>query len=858
MMRGTIEDALRKGLEHHQAGRLDEAKVLYRDILDRVPDHADALHLLGVLSGQAGQTVAAIDLIGRALAINPAAADYHNNLGESYRRAGDTEAAIACFRRAIALKPELARAHANLGHALKLEGAVDLAIDSLRQAIALRPDDLDTRLSLGNTLAEAGRREDASVVYRQAIDRDPGCAAAYNNLGDALTGVGRPDDAIPVLRHALALHPDYPEAHYNLGCALRLTGQLDAAIAAFRRAAELKPDFTDAFNNLGGTLHQLGQLDAAISAVGRALEIDPEHALALNNLGNFLTEAGRLDEAVAAHRRAIALRPRDTALLLDLGATLRLQCRHDEAIAVHHRAIELESENALAHNNLGVALHAAGRRDEAAAAFHRAVALDPGRARAHSNLGCVLTEAGRIDEAIAKLDQAIALDPNLAEAYNNRANAHMQRGSVGEAVADLRRAVTAGTGVDKSASNILFAIHADPDYDAQAILAEHRRWAARFAAPLAPRGLVHANDRTPGRRLTIGFVSPDFREHPVGRLLLPLFAHHDHRHAEFIAYSDVQAEDAVTAELRRHADGWQSIVGRSDAEATAQIAANRIDILVDLALHTAHNRLLVFARKPAPVQVTMLGMPSTTGLETIDYRLTDSYLDPPGESDGDYTEQSVRLPHCFWCYKAAPDALATSALPAQRRGGVTFGCLNQPAKASRPALELWARILRSVPGARLVLHAPAGSHRDALRALFEAGGVSADRVEFVPMVPLVSYLERYHDIDLCLDPFPYNGGTTTLDALWMGVPVITLAGRTAVGRGGTSVLSNLGLTELIARSTEQYVAIAAAWAADLPRLARLRSELRRRMQSSVLMDGKSYAANVEAAFRQMWQTWCNA
>jgi len=296
--------------------------------------------------------------------------------------------------------------------------------------------------------------------------------------------------------------------------------------------------------------------------------------------------------------------------------------------------------------------------------------------------------------------------------------------------------------------------------------------------------------------------------------------------------------------------------GVDDQGLADRIRSDQIDILVDTSLHTSGNRLLVFARKPAPVQVTMLGLPSTTGLGTMDYRLTDRYLDPPGMTDGDYTERSIRLPNCFWCYQPPEGTPTVAELPATRNGFVTFGCLNQFTKVNRPVLQVWSKILQSLAGSRLLIHSQPGSHREAVRALFQTDGIAADRIEFAAKVPLLSYFQRYHDLDLCLDPFPHSGGTTTLDSLWMGVPVVTLAGRTGVGRGGVTILSNVGMTELIAESPEQYVDIAVQWASDLPRLRSVRARLRQRMESSVLMDGTRYAADVETAFRRMWETWC--
>jgi predicted O-linked N-acetylglucosamine transferase (SPINDLY family) len=324
-----------------------------------------------------------------------------------------------------------------------------------------------------------------------------------------------------------------------------------------------------------------------------------------------------------------------------------------------------------------------------------------------------------------------------------------------------------------------------------------------------------------------------------------------------VCYSDVRVGDPVTAKLRSLADQWQDVFGMNDRELAEKIRQDRIDLLVDPTLHTARGRLLVFAREPAPVQLTMLGPPTTTGLSTMHYRLTDPYLDPPGVSDGDYSETSIRLPHCFWVYQAPSLAILPGEPPAIKHGFVTFGCLNRFSKVTRSALELWLQILQSVPNSRLMIQSQPGDHLEAVRKLFEEGGIAAERVQFVARTTQEEYFRRYHQLDICLDPMPYNGHTSSMDALWMGVPTVTLRGRTAVGRGGTSILSNVGLADWIAESPEQYVTLAGQMAGDLPRLRELRSTLRQRMENSPLMDGKQFALDVQSAFRQMWKTWCS-
>jgi predicted O-linked N-acetylglucosamine transferase (SPINDLY family) len=668
----------------------------------------------------------------------------------------------------------------------------------------------------------AGRLAEAEGIYRQILAQCPDCPDALHSLGVLAGQVGQLAVAIDLIGRAIAVSPAVADYHSNLGECYRRTGRWDGAIACFHRALALSPNNAEIYNSLGIALYATGQLDEAVLAYGRAVQLRPDHAAAHNNLGGALNDRGRRSQAIATLRRAIALQP-------DLADP---------------------------YNNLGVALHATGRPDEALAAYRRAVELRPDQAVFQNNLGNVLRDHGRLDEAVAAYERSIELQPDLADPYSNLGIALKEQGRLDEALESFREAVARNPRFSTAASNFVSTLYYHPSYDAQAIVAVHREWDTQFAAPLTARVITHVNDRTPDRTLRIGFVSPDLRAHPVGRSLRCLFAHHDRRRTTFIAYCDVPAADPVTDELRALADSWHSIVGLNDQQVAERIRSDQIDILVDTTLHTAGNRLLVFARKPAPIQLTMLGGPTTTGLTAMDYRLTDALLDPPGTIDRDYTEQSIRLPHCYWCYQPPAAAPAVGELPATRNGFVTFGCLNRFDKVSRPALEVWIKILQALPGARLVIQSQPGRHVDALHAWLEPQGIARERVAVVRRVSEAEYLARYGDLDLSLDPFPYNGHTCTLDALWMGVPVVTLAGSTAVGRGGVSILSNVGLPELIASTPEQYVQLAVALASDLERLAGLRAGLRKLMQSSVVLNGAGFTADVEAVFRRIWQAWC--
>jgi predicted O-linked N-acetylglucosamine transferase (SPINDLY family) len=667
---------------------------------------------------------------------------------------------------------------------------------------------------------------------------------------------GRWAEAETLLRQVLGQRPDHPDALHLLGVLACQTGHTDAAIELISRAVAISPGAAEYLCNLGEAYRRSGQPDAAIATLRRAVALRPGLAATHHNLGIALYEAGRTEEAVTAFERARQLRPDAAEAENNLGGALERVGRLDEAVAAFERALQLEPQRAEVHSNLGHALNDLGRFGEAIAACERAIALRPDLAEAHNNRGNALAGIGRTDEAIAAYRQAIAQRLALADPYNNLGVVFREQGRLDEALMCFRKAVEVKPDFTAAASNVLFTLHYHPDFDAQAILKEHRDWARRHAEPLAAEIRPHGNDRAPGRRLRVAFVSPDFHTHPVGRLLLALFSHLDRAQIELVAYSDVRLADEVTGRLEALTDQWHDTIGLSDRQLAERIRDDRVDILVDTTLHTAGNRMLVFARKPAPVQLTMFGMPATTGLATLDARLTDPYLDPTDSCGAHYTEPSIRLPHCYWCYEPPEPILPVGELPARTGGFITFGCLNHLAKVSPPALRLWVKILQTVPDSRLVVQSEPGSHLQALYAHFQAGGIASDRITFEPKVPRLEYFQRYQRFDLALDPFPYNGHTSSLDALWMGVPVVTFAGGTAVGRGGASILSNLGLPDLIARTPAEYVDIGVRWASDRDRLAALRHDLRRRMESSPLMDVASFTAGVQAVFRRLWEQWC--
>ena len=612
-----------------------------------------------------------------------------------------------------------------------------------------------------------------------------------------------------------------PEA-FAIAAQHHQAGRLQAAEQIYRQILAIQPNHAYAHNNLGVALKDMGKRDEAIACYRRALQLRPDYAEAHSNLGLALRDRGKLDEAVASCRRALKLKPDFPEAHNNLGLALMGQGKSEEAAACHRRALELRSDYVEAHNNLGNALKSLGKLDEAIACYRRALELKPGYAEAHSNLGAAFKDCGQLDEAVACCRRAIELKPDRADLH----------------------------------SNLLYTLLFCPSYDAQVLCEEHRRWNERHATPLAKLIRSHDNDRSPDRRLKIGYVSPDFRDHVVGHNLLPLLREHDRREFEIFCYAHMLCADAVTSRFQCYAGGWRDVTGLNDEALARRIREDRIDILVDLSLHMANNRVLVFARKPASVQATFAGYPGTTGLSAMDYRISDAYLDPPGLDDHCYSEETVRLPDSFWCFDPVDSQPAVNALPAAEKGYVSFGCLNNFCKVNPPVLKVWAQVLRAVDGSRLTVLAGEGSHRQRTLDLLAAEGVGRERVTFVTRGPRPQYLEYYHDIDISLDTVPYNAHTTSLDSIWMGVPVVTLVGPTVVGRAGLCQLMNLGLPELIASSAEEYVQVVADLARDLARVSDLRATLRLRMQASPLMDAPRFARNIEAAYREMWRRWC--
>jgi predicted O-linked N-acetylglucosamine transferase (SPINDLY family) len=572
--------------------------------------------------------------------------------------------------------------------------------------------------------------------------------------------------------------------------------------------------------------HSAGQLQTAEQIYSQILAADPKHAQSWHLLGLVALQRGQPDAAISHLTRAIELAGADPAAHCNLGTALQAVRRLDEAVNCFRRALERNPQFPEACNNLGTVLQSLEKRGEALHCFAQALELKPDYAEAHNNLGSAFQVLGEIDNALACFQRAIELNPDYAAAH----------------------------------SNLLLALQYRPGITQSELAAAHARFEQLYTALLRAFWQPHQNNRDPDRPLRLGLVSPDFGRHAVGYFLIRACENLDAERCRLICYSDRSANDDLTHRFQAASTIWREVKGISDEELAKIIRDDSVDILFDLAGHTEGNRLQTFARKPAPIQITWAGYPGTTGLRAMDYVLADRYQIPP-EADGFYCEHALRMPDAYVCYDPPTHAAPVSPLPAFANKFVTFGSFNNPAKINRDVITAWAKILLRLPQSRLVLKYRGmddGPVTKRVAQEFAAQGVDPGRVECSGWSPHAELLAKYAGIDVALDPFPYSGGLTTCEALWMGVPVITCPGETFASRHSLSHLSNVGLTETIARDLNEYVEVAVSLATDLPRLAALRSGLRERTAASALCDGQRFADNLMHLLRAVWRQWCRA
>lgn len=722
---------------------------------------------------------------------------------DALRRAGSVDEALAAAAEMLAVQPLNATYHLLSGACYEDKDTLRDAEAHYAEALMLEPENLKALHALALVYNKTKRRKEAEALLRKYLAIEPATKPEHVPvllaLGNALRGQRKKAEALAAFEQALGLAPRNPAALNATALARLETEDVDGALAAAREATSIAPDFLEARSTLANVLRAAGQADEAIELLKSVAEASNKTPNATMQVANALAEIGRKKEAEEWHRRALEIDPKFVPSLVNLANLLKERGAHDEAILLYQRAIDASPRFAPAYNNLAV----------------------------------LLKDQGRSIESIDLQRKAVALQPDFVE----------------------------------SVSNLLLSLHYGDQMDPDAVWAAHRDFNERFAASITAKAAPHDNDPNPDRRLRIGYLSPDFRRHSVAFFIEPVLEGHDKTQVEVFCYASQGKDDAITEILKREADHWRNVNRMSDDETAALIRKDRIDILVELAGHTARNRLLVMARKPAPVQMTYLGYPDTTGLEAIDWRITDPVADPPGLTEKWHSERLLRLPTGFLCYRPLPDTPEPPALPpvaaeGERKGTITFGCFNNMAKTNPALIRRWARVLEAVPGSRIMVKATPLSDpgpREFLTGLFRDAGVPEDRIELVGRLPEISdHLKHYRHVDIALDTFPYNGTTITCEALYMGVPLITLAGAAHVTRVGASLLTTVGAPELIAETEDDYVALAAALAADTKRLIHYRQNLRGMMERSPLMNPAAITRALEDGYRAAWREWCAA
>jgi predicted O-linked N-acetylglucosamine transferase (SPINDLY family) len=890
----TISELLAIAVQHHQGGRLQEAEQIYRQILQVEPNQADALHLLGVIASQVGKHEFAVEYIRRAIRLQGNIAAFHNNLGGAYRALHRLSEATDCYRRAVELKPDYAEAYSNLGLALTDQGKLDDAVLCYRKALKLQPNLTEALYNLGNALKDQGKVEEAVACYRSLLKLRPGFAEphyhlgvifqsqgkldeaiacyrralkwkadhaeAHNNLGVALSNQEKLADAVACYHRALELKPEYAEAHYNLGVALKEQGRLDEAVASYRRALQLNPGFAKACGNLGFTLKEQGKLDEAVACYHKALELNPAAAEVHNNLGIALKDQGKLDEAVASYRRALHLRPNYADAAYNLGNALHEQKKIEEAVASYRRTLELKPDYAEAHNNLANALKDQGKLDEAVACYRRALELTPDCAEVHNNLGNALNDQGKIEEAVVCFRRALELNPDYAASLGALCHA-LEHLCLWEDLEVLSRrmieVVDADAGSGTASAIAPFTFLALPKMTtAEQQLRCARQWADRQRKAKSGPGHCLAGHRPATSKINVAYLSADFHSHATAWLIAELIEKHDRNRFAIFAYSFGPDDRSPTRRRLVEAfDRFVDVKETSHAGAAERIAADGIDILVDLKGYTKDARTEILSFRPAPIQANYLGYPGTMGAEFMDYILVDDYLVPPDQQPF-FTEKLVHLPGCYQVNDSQREIAARTPsreeckLPAD---GFVFCSFNNSYKITPEMFTVWMRLLQAVPGSVLWLLegnplVPANLYREA-----QTRGVAAERLVVAPRLPLPEHLARHRLADLFLDTFPVNAHTTASDALWAGLPVLTLAGQTFASRVAGSLLRTIGLPELIAASLADYETTALRLARKRVELADLQARLKANCTTCGLFDGGRFARNLEKAYSTMWK-----
>jgi protein O-GlcNAc transferase len=882
---GIPKDEVNHLLTLYFSKKFDEAEKLAIKITKNYPTDKLGWKVLGAVFDQKQHVEKAIHVKRIAIKLDPKDPESHFNLSNSLEKISDLEGAKASCESAIHLKPDFAEAYLSLGIIFTRLGIYKSAELNFKKSIALKNNLIRAYIEFGNFKRKNGQLEEALVQYEIAISINPNLPEAHSNLGNVLRDLGKFELAEASYRKAILLNPNFSEAHSNLGNILRDLGQLEEAEASYRKAILIKPSYANAHSNLGNLLRELGRLGEAETHCRKAIALDQSLGEAHSNLANVLMDMKQISEAEFHYREAIRLSPDLSNAYINLGNLLKSNCEFSSAEFVYKKAIQLKPEMSEAHSNLGNLLRDLGRLKEAEDCFRKALDINPNFAIGHNNLGNLLvdlrdyeaakicySEAIRIDPLysiaysnLGKLYQdtgrlvqaelhcrmALNLTPSFAPAHNNLGNALKDLGDFRQARQCYREAIKLAPGNLACFDNLLFVTNYDEQLTLADVYKEYENYNAVISQLVIEKYHHSKHLDLHSRKIRIGYSSPDFKEHSCRYFIEPIFRNHDRSKFEIYAYSNVPVPDIHTERLKKYFDGWVDVSQMSDKEMAQCIVDNKIDILVDLAGHTVGNRLIVFAMRPAPIQVTYLGYGYTSGLKEIDYFIGDEYLTPLG-CEPYFSERLWRIPTPFYCYdppiEIAPEV---SDLPALKNGYITFGSLTRTVRLNDHLLKIWKMILDRVPNSRLRLDQVPFADAETCEGFFrrlEGVGFLRHQIQLSFTKP---HWTVYNEIDITLDCFPHNTGTTMLESLWMGVPVLSKKDRPSVGRIGASVLNAIDLNDWIVDDEETYIKKAIEFANNYELLIKLRSSLRERFKKSSIVNCIKLTSNLEAAYIEM-------
>ena len=817
---------LESALAHQEAGQPDVAKQIYQAVLSLSPQDADACHLLGALLYQTGEDIdQAMALVQHATALDSDRPDYHNTLGVLYRRQKLFENSISSLEHAIALSPNYAEAWNNLGATHEDSKNSSAATEAYETALRLDPEYFQAAINLGRLCLHLASYDRATEAYILAVELAPNNTEALFGYGLALEKQNRVGDAVDVFTQVLEISPKIHQAHANL-CLLYLRqGQISDAkitLATCQKFPGPSPqDVIEIFRAEAAIHSAEGDFENAIQTTKRLIALQPDNVENFLTLGIFQQQGGQLSASESTLRRALALHP----------------------------------ENLDASFNLAVILLRQGRFQDSENQLEEYKRYSPNSANTLRLTGMIKRSRGQLSSAANALEQALILESENTDVLGNLAAVRQDQGRLSDAVALYRRAVDANPNSNVAHSNLLMSLNYRSDSPSKLFHA-HQQWAKLVQAGGSKfrERPAHAVAKPDNRRLKIGYVSGDFRSHSVAYFLEPILEHHDKTQFEIFCYAAMDNPDSMTARMAALVDHWRYISAMTDEQLSSRIEEDGVEILVDLSGHTAHNRLPAFARRMAPVQISWLGYPNTTGLDTIDFRFTDAIADPPG-SEAHHSEQLFRLSGGFLCYRAPEDAPLVAPAPFIKNQHITFGSFNNAAKITPQVIKTWSSILQNTPNSRLYLKARPFADDDVCSDFldqFSRHGIDKSRLELTGRTESIAdHLSRYCEIDIALDTFPYNGTTTTCEAMWMGVPTVTLCGNRHAGRVGASLLSRVGLENCITRGIDDYVGTAFTLAENHDFLSKLRGELRGIMKNSALCDARLVTSDIENAYQSI-------